>query len=140
MLLRAMATNQLLHGLKRQYAKTLGEIEAGGDVAMTEDIAHLAAVIRMFAPFEDLTAILPIRPYRPNRSRWSRAALDILRQANGPMTVRELAERVLAARGAVATWEALQGVEASLSAVMTRLERRGMLHGVGHPKEWFLKH
>lgn len=130
-----MATNQLMHGLKRQYAKTLGYVEAG-DVMLTEDLAHLAAVIRMFDPFADLTAIPAIRPYRPDRSRWSRDALDILRQANGPMTVRELAERVLARRGIIPTWAVLQGVEASLSAVLTRLERRGMLHGVGHPKRW----
>jgi hypothetical protein len=130
-----MATNQLMHGLRRQYAKTLGLAEAG-DTTAPEDLAHLAAVIRMFSPYEDLTAILPIRPYKPDRSRWSRDALDILREANGPMTVRDLAERVLAMRGLDPTWMALQGVEASLSAVLTRLERRGMIQGDGHPRQW----
>ncbi len=132
-----MATNQLLSGLRRQYAKTLGLVETG-DTTATQDLAHLAAVIRMFSPFEDLTAILPIRPYQPNRRRWSRDALDILREANGPMTVRELAERVLAGQGAVVTWRALQGVEASLSAVLTRLERRGMVAGADRPRLWSL--
>jgi len=130
-----MATNQLLYGLRRQYAKTLGLVEAG-NAELTEDLAHLAAVIRMFSPYEDLTAIMPIRPYQPNRRRWSRDALDILREANGPMIVRELAERVLAGRGVPLTWQALQGVEASLTAVLTRLERRGAINGAGQPKRW----
>jgi hypothetical protein len=128
--------NQLIHGLRRRYAETLGLI--GTDSTLTEDLAHLAAVIRMFSPFEDLTAILPVRPYRHGRQRWSRDALRILRQANAPMTVRELAERVLAARGVDPTWMVLQGVEASLSAVLTRLERRGLIRGAGQPKRWGL--
>jgi len=65
-----MAENQLIVGLKRQYGKTLGFIDAGEDRA--EDLAALARVIRMFAPGTDLSAIKPIRPHRPQRSRYVR--------------------------------------------------------------------
>jgi hypothetical protein len=129
-----MAENQLLFGLKRQYGKTLGLIEAGEDRA--EDLAHLAAVIRMFKPAEDLSEIAPIRPYPENRDRWNRDALAILRRENAPMTARALARRILAARGVPLTRRNLQRVECSLHAVLGRLEGRGVVRETTQPKRW----
>lgn len=123
-----------MFGLKRQYARTLGLIAGGEDRA--EDLAHLAAVIRMFKPGEDLAAIQAVRPYRPNRSKWSREALGILREANAPMAPRELAHRVLGARGVARTRANLQRVECSLHAVLERLEGRGVVRAEGSPKRW----
>jgi len=84
-----MAENQLIIGLKRQYAKTLGFIQAGED--RTDDLAALARVIRMFKADADLSAIKPIRPYIVGRSKYLADALAVLRQANGPMTPRAIA-------------------------------------------------
>jgi hypothetical protein len=55
---------------------------------LMSDLTHLAAVIRMFAPGEDVEAIKPVRQWRNRRGRanWSRLALDVLREANAPMT------------------------------------------------------
>src|SRR5580693_9722034 len=111
-----MAENQLIFGLKRQYGRILGLIQSGED--RTEDLAHLAAVIRMFKPGEDLTSIKPVRPYRPNRSRWSRTALSILRTEGQAMTARALARRVLEAKGVPLIRVNLQRVECSLHAVL----------------------
>ena len=115
-----MAENQLIIGLKRQYAKTLGFIAVGGDRA--DNLAHLAAVIRMFAPDVDLTAIKPFRPYRPHRSKYLRDALSTQRQADSPMTARALARHVLAARGVPLSRANLQWVECSLHAILKRQE------------------
>ena len=129
-----MAENQLIFGLKRRYAQTLGLVAAGEDRA--EDLAHLAAVIRMFQPGADLSAIRPIRPYREHRQRWSRDALTILRKANAPMTARAIARRVLSARGVPLTRPNLQRVECSLHAVLERLEGRGVVRATDAPKRW----
>ena len=125
-----MAENQLIIGLKRQYAKTLGF----GD--RPDDLAHLAAMIRMFAPNTDLSAIKPIRPYRPQRSKYLRDALAILRQAEASMTARALGKRVLAARGVALTPANIARVECSLHAVLERLEGDGVVRVGDQPKRW----
>lgn len=86
-----MAENQLICGLKRRYGQTLGMNAAGEDRA--EDLAHLAAVIRMFKPDVDLTVIRAIRRYKPQREHWSRTALTILRKAEAPILTAELARQ-----------------------------------------------
>jgi len=127
--------NQLLIGLKRRYAETLGLIGAG-NVELTEDLAHLAAVIRIFAPFEDLTAIRAVRPYKPQRRRWNRTAMAILRKANAPMTSRELARRVMWASNVEPDRNTLTSIDCSLQAVLTRLERMEMVTATGKPRRW----
>lgn len=132
-----MAENQLIFGLKRRYAQTLGLIAAGQD--RTDDLAHLGAVIIMFNPAANLGAIEPIRPYRPNRVRWSRTALSILRGQNAPMTARALAKCVLTARGVPLVRANLKRVECSLHAVLARLESNGVVRAWGSPKRWRLE-
>ena len=129
-----MAENQLIFGLKRRYAQTLGLIAAGED--RSDDLAHLAAVIRMFQPDADLGAIRPIRPYRENRERWTKDALDILRTEGWPMTARALARAVLERRGLPLVRRNLKPVECSLHAVLERLEGRGVVREPGQPKRW----
>ena len=133
-----MAESHALFALKRRYGRTLGVLHvAHADrIRLMADLAHLAAVIRMFAPGEDVTAIKLIRPYRPNRSKWSRTALSILRVENGPITARALARRVLQARGVPLVRANLQRVECSLHAVLERLEGHGVIRADGSPKRW----
>jgi len=100
-----MADNQLICGLRRQYGKTLGLLRsASGDrVRLMADLAHLAAVIRMFRPDEDVEAIRSIRPpvYRGATfgRQWARLALDVLREAERPLATREIAKRIAAREG-----------------------------------------
>src|SRR5665213_741040 len=109
-----MKNTYLLLGLRRLYAQTLGYIRGGED--RTEDLAHIAAVIRMVAPDEDLSAIRPVRPYRLHRRSWSRTAMDILRREGRLMAARELARAVLCREGRPAA--DLYTVECSLHAVL----------------------
>ena len=55
-----MKNTYLLFGLRRLYAQMLGYILTGQD--RPEDLAHVAAVIRMVDPALDLSAISPVRP------------------------------------------------------------------------------
>ena len=133
-----MAESHVLFALKRRYGQTLGVLHvAHADrIRLMADLAHLAAVIRIFAPGEDVTAIKPIRPYRAHRSRWSRTALSILRVENAPITARALARRVLQAHGVPLVRPNLQRVECSLHAVLERLEGHGVTRAPGLPKRW----
>lgn len=125
----------VLSGLRRRYAVTLGAIEAGQDRG--EDLAHLAAVLLMFNPAEDVAAIAPVRPYRPDRGRWLVKALKVLRTANEPLGARAIARRIMAADGIPATdFKRLKSIECTLHAVLERMEGCGLTREPGRPKRW----
>ena len=130
------ANNHVISALRSRYARTLGLLlRAGPDDAgqLAIDLVHLIAVLRLFGASAD--GIKPIRPYTPPE-RWNRTALAILRTANGPMTARALARRVLEARGKPPTLGNLQRVECSLHSVLGRLEGRGVVRVGNDPKRW----
>ena len=129
-----MSENQLMHGLKRRYGEILGALDLFDN--HVEDLAHLSAVIRMFDPSADVSTIKPIRRYRRKRVKWLHTALKIMREANAPMTARDIAHRVLAARGEPPTNANLQRVECSMHAALARLEGRGIVRLEGTPKRW----
>src|ERR1019366_1909822 len=86
--------------LRRKYGQLKGLLAYGnGDPQLTPDLGHVGAVLLMFAPDTDLDAIPLTRPYKLNRGRWSRTALQILRTANEPMTPTDLAHAVMLAKG-----------------------------------------
>ena len=102
-----MADDQLICGLRRQYGKTLGRLHSASSdrVRLMADLAHLTAVIRMFRPDEDVDAIKRIRPHKDRGAtfgrQWSRLALDVLREATGPLATREIARRIAQREGNV---------------------------------------
>jgi hypothetical protein len=130
----------LTGALRKKYAQLKG---LAGDLlsdqaAIARDMEHLGAVILMFDPSEDLAAIAPIRPYKPMRGRWNRDALKVLREANRPMTVVELARRVIALRSvADEDTRTRTSIVCGLHAVLGRLEKRGFVESSGpRPKCW----
>jgi hypothetical protein len=70
------------------------------------DLMHVDAVLRLFAPDTDVTAIAPKAVRR--RNPWfapgelSRTILDILRTAPEPLTVRDITARLMARYGLAA--------------------------------------
>jgi hypothetical protein len=70
---------------------------------LAESMKHVEAVIRLFDPAYDTRRISVRRRYKGNawfkRGTLLRHALDVLRKAQGPLTAREITERMLAARG-----------------------------------------
>lgn len=129
-----MADPQVIHALRRKYRELIGR---GGS---PEDVAHVAAVLLMFRPGEDLSALRPLRPYsragRNSRRTWMRGALDVLRTANGPMTAREIAERVIAAQGLALTTQLRINVVNSLLIGLPK--KPGVTCYPGRPRRWVL--
>jgi hypothetical protein len=70
---------------------------------LAEDARSVEAVIRMFDPEFNARAITARRRVTGNpwfkRGTMFRAALEALRAAEGPMTVREIVDAILAAKG-----------------------------------------
>src|ERR1700758_278563 len=70
---------------------------------LAADMKHVEAVIRMFDPAYDVRRITQRRRNRLNRwykrGTMFRAVLDVLKAAEGPLTVREIAKRMLAQLG-----------------------------------------
>jgi len=94
----------------------------------------------MFNPAEDLTAIKPIRAYsRKGRGRavWHRAAMNVLRTANEPMSAREIALRVLTALERPSDPVLLKAVESTIRTVLKTKPQVACL--AGRPMRWSLR-
>ena len=136
-----MAESHVLFALKDKYARTLGALrEADGDrVRVMADLEHLAHVIRMFAPDEDLAMITPRRPYKPNRQRMTKAPLGVLRTANGPLQARELARLVMKAQDSdPCDHERMISISCGLQSVLAKMAERGDVVITGKPRRWAL--
>lgn len=134
-----MAENQLMCGLRRQYGKALGLLHSASSdrVRLMADLGHLAAVIHMFRPGEDVEAIRSIRPYTDRGAscgrQWSRLALDVLREAREPLATREIAHRVAKREGNTDP-RALVSIECSLHNTLPK--RACVVRVEGSPKRW----
>lgn len=132
---RLMADPQVIHALRRRYRELIGR---GGS---PEDVAHVAAVLLIFRPGEDLSALARLRPYsragRNSRRTWVRGALDVLRTANGPMTAREIAERLIADQGLPLTTALRINVVNSLLIGLTK--KPGVVCHPGRPRQWHIR-
>ncbi len=86
-----------------------------------------------------MEAIAPIRPLVNRRGRnggmWTRMALDVIRQANRPMTGREIAKAIVRREG-ITDPNTLASIECSLQVTLERREGQGVLRAEGSPKRW----
>ena len=79
-----MAKRHVIFALRREYAELKGVYDPTCDLEATALASRqVGNVLRIFSPRVDLTTIRPVRPYTPERSRWSRIALNILRREEG---------------------------------------------------------
>jgi hypothetical protein len=98
-----MADPHVLTALRRKYAQLAGELRGCHARAadLENDLAQVAATIRMFRADEDVDAIFPLRhrpePHWSHGAVWARTALDVLRTATKPLTMREIALGVMEA-------------------------------------------
>ena len=98
-------TDYALDALKRKRAEMTGEIALchARLQKLSEDLEHLDATLRLFAPDFVAESILPKVFVPPKswskRGEMSRAVLSILRVAKGPLSTREIASMVVAQRG-----------------------------------------
>jgi hypothetical protein len=111
----------------------------GDRVRIMADLEHLAHVIHMFAPGEDLAAIKPRRPYKPNKQRMTKTLLEVLRRANRPLKARELARMVMQAQGSDPRDHArMVSIACGLQSVLAKMAERGEIVISGKPRRWAL--
>jgi hypothetical protein len=112
------AGSHTLSGLIAKRADIAGQIDAARLTLrkLIVDLDHVDAAIRLFDPDFDIAAIRP-RSYPvaqiARRGDSIRLILDILRQSTEPLTTKQIALRVMAARG-------LNSNDANLVLTITR--------------------
>jgi hypothetical protein len=106
---------------------------------------HVEAVIKMFDPAYDVRRISLRRRNRSNRwykgGTMFRAVLDTLKAAEGPLTVREIARRMLAQLGqAEPDLKTLRDLEGGIRSSLSLKEGKIVQNvGQGMPAQWALK-
>jgi|KBSSwiStaDraftv2_1062776.scaffolds.fasta_scaffold613737_2 hypothetical protein len=110
---------------------------------LAADMKHVEAVIRLFDPAYDVRQIAVKRRNKPNALlKWGtvwRSAIDVLRVAEKPLTVKEVAERILAAKGASSGEKAVKDMVNALHGSFTR-HKGEIVRRVGdrYPQRWAL--
>jgi hypothetical protein len=129
-----------LAGLVEKRAEIAGEI-AHTRATLRQliiDLDHIDAAIRLFDPDYDVAGIrqkIPSAAHRAIRGDMTRATLDALRNAAGPMTTKELARHVMAERGLNSADPALLQLFTRRTGALLRWQkRRGILRSVKDPK------
>lgn len=112
---------------------------------LAESMEHVEHVIRLFDPAYDVRRITARRRYKGNawfkRGTILRRALDVLRKAQGPLTAREIAERMLVERGTRddASPKAVRSLIASVQTSLQNHEGKTVVRsGEGMPGRWGL--
>lgn len=140
-----IATKQAKYTLEQLHAELAGKIQANKEQAerLAQDMKHVEAVLKLLDPSYDLRPIA-IRRRKPNlwfkRGTVFRSALDVLRNAERPLTTREIAARMLAAKGVTAPADrdrrTLEG--AVQSSLRNHRGKTVITVGEGMPVRWRL--
>ena len=99
----------------------------------------------MFSPGYDLKAIAARRTYKANpwfrRSTLFRSALDVLRGTSEPLTVAQIVDRMLAAKGvASARTDQIRGLQSAVLASLRNRKGKGRVWMADNriPMRWTL--
>lgn len=134
-------TKQALLTLKQLHGEIAGKLLANAREAkrLRTAMLQVEAVMKMLDPAVNLRGIAMKRRVLGNpwfkRGTLYRSALDILRRAPGPMTVRDIVKSLLAAKSAVATRPQTIKLEAAVWASMRKHQGSG-IEAVGDGKPW----
>ena len=101
-----MGDTYAITALVRKRAELAGEIEAAERRidGLRSDLIHLDATLRLFAP-DEIPEAIPAKHPRPARPDWfgrgelSRRIFDVLRGSETPLCAREIALRIVQAKG-----------------------------------------
>ncbi|MEJ0076480.1 MAG: hypothetical protein WDO17_13705 [Alphaproteobacteria bacterium] len=135
------AVPQLVHLHAQLGAKLLANRKERAKLAA--DMKHVEAVIRLFDPAYDTRRIAVKRRNRPNPllrkgTAWLNA-VGVLRVAEKPLTVREVAERVLTAKGIALGPKAVKDMVNALHASFTNHKGKSIVRvGNDQPARWRL--
>ena len=138
-----MAQSPVIYALKGKYARLLGEAisHEREAVRLRSLLVNIEVSIALFDKRIAAQSIKPIRPRKP--SRWgkrgvgARIYLDILRNADEPLTTLEIATKAAAfdvnADCSKASVKALVG---PINSALRNRIGRGVMLVEGHPKRW----
>jgi hypothetical protein len=140
-----IATKQATYTLEQLHAELGGKILQNKAEAkrLAQAMVHVEAVLKMLQPGYDVRSIA-IRRRQPNpwfkRGTVFRHALDVLRTATGPLTTRQIAERMVKAHGVTdAPRKAVRDLAGGVQASLRNHEGRGVARvGEGMPARWRL--
>jgi hypothetical protein len=136
-----------ISALRRLHADIGGKIIENRKNAkrLREDRKHVTAVIKMLSPGYDTRAIAARRTYKANpwfrRGTLFRSALDVMRGTPEPLTVAEIVDRMLAAKGvSSARTDQIRGLQSAVLAFLRNREGKGRVQRVGSviPTKWRL--
>jgi hypothetical protein len=126
-----------LSGLVTKRAEIAGRIVEARTALrqLLIDLDHVDAAIRIFDPDFDVDGIRPKAPAAPfavsYRGEFVRVVLDVMREAKGPMTTKEIARHVMAGRGLnAADAVALQLFGRRTRALLYHYQERGMIRSI----------
>ncbi|MFZ0425461.1 MAG: hypothetical protein WAL80_21490 [Xanthobacteraceae bacterium] len=112
---------------------------------LADSMQHVEAVIRLFDPAFPLKRIAARKRYKGNpwfkRGTIFRLSLDVLRKATGPLTARDIADRLLADKGVRddTSPKALRSLTASVQTSLVNNEGKTVKRvGEGFPGRWVL--
>lgn len=110
---------------------------------MTCDIDHLDAAIRLFDPNADIRAVKRYAAkHRAKKGHVKRFVLDRLREANAPITSKDITEAWIKDRGLRADEATFVILRKRIGAALTKLRAEGVAEGmptVGEYKGWALR-
>jgi hypothetical protein len=139
-----IATTQAKYTLEQLHAELGGKILDNKKQAarLRQAMKHVEAVLKLIDPTYSVRGI-SVRRRKPNpwfkRGTVFRAALDVLRAAQMPLTVREIAEAMLAAKGAEATPEALRDLFGAVQAALRNHKGGSVVEDtIARPARWAL--
>lgn len=139
-----MGELHVITGLKTKRARIAGEIIKAQEVVAkrTKELLAIDAVILMFSPDCDPEMIAPIWPashglffqYR----ELPRLCLDLLRHAKGPVTLTQLTDQIMAAKGLPDDPRLRRHVYCSTHATLKRMARNGLVRRImDQPDAWW---
>lgn len=140
-----IASKQALHALKQLHAELAGKLIENGKEAsrLRQSMKQVEAVMKLLEPGIDIRPIA-VRRRKPNpwfkRGTVFRHALDVVRTAEEPLTARQIAERMIAAKGATdANAKSVRDLAGSVNASLQNHDGGAVVrHGDGTPARWWL--
>lgn len=114
-------------------------------IALKQHAAQMEAYQAKLARIEaaivaiDPAALIPARTHKPNpvfvRGEMTRLVMDVLRETDRPLLMREIAARMLVTKGDVAS-DAVEHTYRRLSCVLATMHKRGRIRMVSVRDKW----
>lgn len=139
-----IATHQAKYTLEQLHAELAGKILDNKDEAerLRQSMVHVEAVLKLLDPAFEVRRIA-VRRRKPNpwfkRGTVWRAVMDVLREAQGPLTATEITARMLAQKGVTdAAPEAVRELEGAVRAALQKRAGEDVAGDNDRPTRWTL--